>query len=103
MAIKNSMDAQRAMKEQLLSLETLKAFFGAELFAQVVHMSRGAKELAEFLVAMHRVRIEAGTEEIKAFTFALVIVNNAAVDGRIDSETALALVNKVISWFGYYG
>lgn len=103
MAINNSMDAQRAVKETLLSLETLKAFFGAELFARVVQMSRGAKELAEFLEAMHRVRIEAGAEEIKAFTFALVIVNNAVVDGRIDSDTALALVDKVISWYGYYG
>lgn len=103
MAINNSIEAQKAIKETLLSLHTFKEFCGVDLFAKVVRMSRGAKQLAEFLEAMHRVRIGAGAEELKALAAALHIVDKAVDEGRICSDSALALVDKVVSWWRYYG
>lgn len=103
MAINNSTEAQKAVKETLLSLNTFKAFCGVELFAKVVRMSRGAKQLAEFLEAMHRVRVGAKAEELKALAAALCIVDKAVDDGRISSDSASALADKVVSWWRYYG
>lgn len=102
MKIKNSVEAMRAQKETLRSMENMKAFLGCDIFTNVVKMTKSSQELAEFIEAMHVMRVESDKAYQFAFMTALVVVNNALVDDRIDSETARSITDKVIAWWRYY-